>query len=63
MIVPDGIAAAALQEAELHPKTAKGKPITAWNRRRDTLIGAIAEVNRLSKELSKLKEDLSSRPF
>jgi hypothetical protein len=62
-ITPDGIAAAASWEHSFHPKRTDGKDLTAWERRRVTLEATIAEVNRLGKELSKLKEDISARPF
>jgi len=73
VITPDGIAAAANREAEAHPVDAKGKPITAWARRRDTLEATIAETNALRVELDAAKvdvaeakallEELKSRPF
>jgi hypothetical protein len=71
MILPDGIQAAADREKQFHPKVLPaGTPISAWQRRADTLIEAIGEVNRLrgdlgevERELAALKGALVQRPF
>lgn len=63
MIKPDGIIAASQRETQFHPKTAEGKPITAWDRRGQTLYATIVEVNSLRHDLEEMKKVLSSRPF
>lgn len=70
MIEPDGIRAAAARELELHPLDSKGKPISAWERRAETIGKTIDSVNEQGASLTALeddykafKEDISSRPF
>jgi hypothetical protein len=63
VITPDGIIAAADREAQLHPKSDAGKPITAWERRGKTLYNTVVEVNNLRHELEEMKQVLKSRPF
>jgi hypothetical protein len=63
-IQPDGIQAAADREQAVHPTHEQsGKPITAWQRRADTLNTVVGEVNELRSELDELKEAIRSRPF
>ncbi len=59
----DGIVAAAEREIELMPKTAKGTVITAWKRRAQTLVKAIGRIDKLDKDVAKIKEELARRPF
>lgn len=70
MIQPDGIRAAAAREVELHPLNAEGKPISAWERRAETIGKTIDSVNEqgasltaLEKDYAAFKEDINSRPF
>lgn len=65
-ITPDGIIAAAERELEAHPVTPKGKPITAWERRAQTIVKTIDLVNTHEDRVNKLEEalgELRSRPF
>lgn len=77
-ITPDGLLAAAEREKEAHPTLPNGKPITAWDRRAQTLNKTVQRVNDhdvrllewdaifadglLDRIESKL-DDLLSRPF
>ena len=56
MIVPDGIRAAATREKEFHPKAndLKQTPISAWDRRAETLEATIAAVNRHEEAIAAL---------
>lgn len=60
-IAPDGIRAAADRESEFHP-TKGSKPITAWQRRADTLEATVAAVNNLEARVAEL-EARPSTPF
>jgi len=59
----DGIYSARDREVEFHPIAKSGSKITAWDRRADTLIDTIKEVNDLRSDLDRLKVDLTRRPF
>jgi hypothetical protein len=67
---PDGIQSAADREKEFHPTRSGGSPITAWQRRAETLTALVEqsnalvlEVQRIGVEIDALKGALESRPF
>jgi hypothetical protein len=63
-IQPDGIQAAADREKAVHPNhESSGKPITAWQRRADTIEAVVAQSNENARKLAELEEVLKSRPF
>ena len=67
MLKADGVQAAADREVEFHPirvfPNGTEAPISAWQRRADTIKALTAEVNLLRDEVDALKEAVRNRPF
>jgi hypothetical protein len=62
----DGLKAAAEREKEFHPKLSNGTLITAWERRKNSLMAhaeAIEKLEQKTAELEKFIQTLKSRPF